>query len=180
MPWPVPNTEKKSSLDRGLDLELKGRGQHTLYRRIGLAILAVVVVAALLGVFGQQSTSTVAAGSKAVLTVKAPPHLRGGLLFQARFEIHAKQPLAHPKLLLSPGWLESMTLNTVAPTPPSESSSSAGLAMTFDPMSRDQTLIVWTEWQVNPTNVGRRSEDTTLFDGSTPIASAKRTLTVFP
>ena len=127
-----------------------------------------------------QSTSTVATGRKAVLSIEAPAHLRGGLLFQARFEIEAKQPLAHPKLLLSPGWLESMTLNTVAPTPPSESSSSAGLAMTFDPMSAGQVLTVWTEWQVNPTNVGRRSEDVALFDGSTPIASANRTLTVFP
>jgi len=176
----VPKTEQKPSLDRELDLELKGRGRHTLYRRISLAVLALVVAAGLWGVFGQQSTSTVAAGSKAVLTVEAPAHLRGGLLFQARFEIHAKQPLGHPKLLLSPGWLESMTLNTVAPTPPSESSSPAGLAMTFDPMSAGETLIVWTEWQVNPTNAGRRSEDVTLFDGPSQIAFAERTLTVFP
>ena len=176
----MPKAEKTASLDRGLDLELKGRGRHTLYRRLSLAVLAAVAVAALLGVFGQQSTSTVAAGSKAVLSVDAPAHLRGGLLFQARFEIHAKQPLGHPKLLLSPGWLESMTLNTVVPSPPSESSSPAGLAMTFDPMSAGETLIVWTEWQVDPTNVGRRSEDVTLFDGPTQVAFAARTLTVFP
>ncbi|HKT82602.1 MAG TPA: hypothetical protein VJQ84_02065 [Solirubrobacterales bacterium] len=147
---------------------------------MALGVLGLIVVAALLGVFGQESTTTVAAGRRATLSVEAPPHLRGGLLFQVRFEIHAKQALAHPKLLLSPGWLESMTLNTVAPTPPSESSSEAGLAMTFDPMSAGQTLIVWTEWQVNPTNVGRRGEDVTLFDGPTEIVSAERTLTVFP
>jgi hypothetical protein len=176
----VPKAEQTASLDRGLDLELKGRGHHTLYRRIGLAVLGLVVVAALLGIFGQQTTSTVAAGSKAVLTVETPAHLRGGLLFQTRFEINATQPLAHPKLLLSPGWLETMTLNTVVPAPSSESSSPAGLAMTFDPMTAGQTLIVWTEWQVDPTNVGRRSEDATLFDGPTPIATANRTLTVFP
>ena len=176
----MPKAEQKPSLDRELDLELEGRGRHTLYRRISLAALALVVAAALWGVFGQQSTSTVAAGSEATLTVEAPAHLRGGLLFQARFEIHAKQPLGHPKLLLSPGWLESMTLNTAVPTPTTESSSPAGLAMTFDPMSAGQTLIVWTEWQVNPTNAGRRGEDVTLFDGPSQIAFAERTLTVFP
>lgn len=143
-------------------------------------MLALVVIAALIGVFGQVSTTTVAAGDRATLSVEAPPHLRGGLLFQARFEIQARQAIAHPKLLLSPGWLEGMTLNTVAPTPPLESSSSEGLAMTFDPLEAGQTLIVWTEWQVNPTTVGRRGEDATLFDGPTPIATAERTLTVFP
>lgn len=176
----MPKAEQTASLDRERDLELEGRGRHALYRRLGLAVLVLVVFAALFGVFGQQSTSTVATGREAVLSIEAPAHLRGGLLFQARFEIEAKRPLAHPKLLLSPGWLESMTLNTVAPTPPSKSSSAAGLAMTFDPMPAGQNLIVWTEWQVNPTNVGRRSEDATLFDGPTPIAVAERTLTVFP
>lgn len=73
-----------------------------------------------------------------------------------------------------------MTLNTVAPTPLSESSSLAGLAMNFEPLPAGETLIVWTEWQVNPTNVDRRDEDATLYDGATPIASAERTVTVFP
>lgn len=49
-------------LDRDLDLELRGRGRHTLYRRLGLGVLALIVVAALLDVFGQESTTTVAAG----------------------------------------------------------------------------------------------------------------------
>ncbi len=170
----------RRSLDRDLDLDLQGRGRHTLYRRLALAALAAIVIAALLGVFGQETTTTVAAGRRAVLTVEAPAHLRGGLLFQARFEIHAKRRLAHPRLVLSPGWLESMTENSVSPAPVSEDSSPAGLAMAFEEVPAGRTLIVWSEWQVNPTNVGRRSEDATLFDGSTRIASAERTLTVLP
>lgn len=168
------------SLDRSLDLELRGRGHHASYRRLGLALLGLVVIAALAGFFGQESTRTVAAGEQAVLSVDAPAHLRGGLLFQARFEIHARRRLAHPKLVLSPGWLESMTQNTVVPAPLSENSSPAGLSMSFEEVPAGHTLIVWSEWQVNPTNVGRRSEDATLFDGATRIASADRTVTVFP
>jgi hypothetical protein len=170
----------KPSLDRTLDLELQGRGQHALYRRLGLTLLALIVAAALLGVFGQESTTTVAAGRKAVMSVEAPPRLRGGLLFQARFEIHAKQRLANPKLILSSGWLEATTLNTVVPGPLSEDSGPDGLSMAFEPLPAGHTLVVWTDWQVNPTNVGRHSEDATLFDGSTRIASAERTVTVFP
>lgn len=168
------------SLDRSLDLELQGRGHHSVYRRLGLGVLGLVVIAALFNVFGQETTTTVAEGPKATLSVNAPPHLRGGLLFQARFEIEAKQRLAHPKLVLSSGWLDSMTLNTVAPTPLSENSGADGLSMGFEGLPAGHKLIVWTDWQVNPTNVGRRSENTTLFDGSIRIASAHRTVTVFP
>lgn len=168
------------SLDRTLDLELHGRAHHTLYRRLGLAVLGLIVVAALLNVFGQESTLTVGEGHQATLSVDAPPRLRGGLLFQARFEIEAKQRLAHPKLVLSSGWLDSMTLNTVAPTPLAENSGSDGLSMALEELPAGHRLIVWTDWQVNPTNIGRRSEDTTLFDGSTEIVSANRTVTVFP
>ena len=174
------DSRPNSSLDRAVDLELRGRGHHTLLRRLALAVLALIVIAALLNVFGQESTTTEAAGSKAVLSVQAPAHLRGGLLFQARYEIHAKQRLAHPKLALSPGWLEAMTLNTTIPEPASEVSTPDGLTLEFEPLPAGETLVVWTNWQVNPTNVGRRSEDTVLYDGPTRVASVNRTLTVFP
>lgn len=177
MPWPGPNN---SSLDRSLDLELQGRGRHTLYRRVCLGVLALIVVAALFNLFGQESTTTVAAGRTATLSVEAPPRLRGGLLFQVRFEIHARQRLAHPRLVLASGWFESMTQNTLVPTPLSESSGPEGLSMSFKEVPAGHTLTIWSEWQVNPTNVGRRSEDATLFDGRTRIATADRTVTVFP
>jgi hypothetical protein len=170
----------RQALDRSLDLELEGRGHHGLYRRLALGVLGLIVIAALLNVFGQETTTTVAVGERGVLSIDAPAHLRGGLLFQARFEVHAKRRLAHPKLVLSPGWLNAMTLNTVAPTPLSENSGEDGLSMSFEALPAGQTLIVWTDWQVNPTNVGRRSEDAALLDGSEPVASAQRTLTVFP
>lgn len=168
------------SLQRSRDLELRGRRPHALYRRIGLAVLAAIVLAALLGAFGQQSTTTVAQGRAAVLRVEAPPRLRGGLFFQARFEVQARRRLAHPKLVLSPGWLEAMTLNTTAPTPLSESAGPDGLAMQFEALPAGHTMVVWMDWQVNPTDVGRRDEDTRLSDGTTPIVSVNRTVTVFP
>jgi hypothetical protein len=52
--------------------------------------------------------------------------------------------------------------------------------MAFEELPACHTLIVWTDRQVNPANAGRRNEDATLLDGSTQIASAHRTVTVFP
>jgi hypothetical protein len=36
------------------------------------------------------------------------------------------------------------------------------------------------DFQVNPTNVGHRSQDVELLDGETPILSVERDVTVFP
>ncbi len=36
------------------------------------------------------------------------------------------------------------------------------------------------QFQVNPTNVGRRSADVALYDDETPIVSVDHTLTVLP
>lgn len=170
----------QKSLDRRLDVELEGRQRHELYRRIGLSILALVVVGALLNVFGQEPTTTVASARAGALSVDAPVRLRGGLIFQARFEITARKNLNDPRLVLSSGWLESMTLNTVVPAPTSEHSGPSGYSMSFDPLPAGRRLIVWTDWQVNPTNVARRVETATLYDGATPVASDHRELTVFP
>lgn len=168
------------TLDRSLDLELAGRGRHQVYRRVGLAILGLIVLGALLGAFGQDSTTTVASGPAAVLSVESPARLRGGLYFQARIVVEAKRRLAEPVIVLSPGWLEAMTLNTVVPSPQSEGSGADGFSMSFPPLPADRSLTVWMDWQVNPTNVGSHDEDVALRDGSAPVATADRTLTVFP
>ena len=36
------------------------------------------------------------------------------------------------------------------------------------------------EFQVDPTNVGRRSADVALYDGDTRILTVHRTITIFP
>ena len=36
------------------------------------------------------------------------------------------------------------------------------------------------QFQVNPTNVGRRSADVDLYDGDVRLAGVRHTITVFP
>jgi hypothetical protein len=36
------------------------------------------------------------------------------------------------------------------------------------------------QFQVNPTNVGRRSQDVALYDDTTSLAQVDRTVTIFP
>ncbi|MFL5863706.1 MAG: hypothetical protein ACJ780_23530 [Solirubrobacteraceae bacterium] len=135
---------------------------------------------ALLNVFGQRPTVSSANGAAADLKVTAPARLRSGLIFQVRVEVLARRALSMPHLIFSQGWWESMSENSIAPNPTDQTSSNGRVVLTYNKLSADHTLIVWLYFQVNPTNVGTRNEDIELADGSTPITSLHRSLTIFP
>jgi hypothetical protein len=73
-----------------------------------------------------------------------------------------------------------MSENSVAPNPTDQTSSNGRVTFTYSKLAAGHTLIVWLYFQVNPTNVGKRSEDIQLNDGSHPITSVHRSLTIFP
>jgi hypothetical protein len=167
-------------LSRTRDIELRGRGYHGWIRRAILAVLTLVVVLALLNEFGQRSTTSTAAGPAATLSVRAPQRLRGGLIFEGRFEIFAKSRIGHPRLVLAPGWTEGMTLNASEPTPSDETSHGDRLELDFPPIRAGTTFTYWSQWSVNPVNVGSRSQDVTLYDGPQQLAGVDRQVTIFP
>ena len=83
-------------------------------------------------------------------------------------------------LVFAPGWMENMHINTVEPAPTEEASRDGDLALHFGPLGAGERLVLYMQFQVNPTNVGRRSADVELYDGETLIATVERTMTVFP
>jgi hypothetical protein len=106
--------------------------------------------------------------------------VRGGLFFQGRFTVDALEPLENATLVLGPGWFENMHINTIEPSPVEEASRDGDLALSYGPLSEGGRLVVHMQFQVNPTNVGRRSADVSLYDGERLVATAERTLTVYP
>lgn len=168
-------------LDAGRHRDLSGsRAYHPWLRRAALAAFLLVVAAALLDVFGQGSTSSTAAGPAGALTIRGPTHLRGGLLYQVRFTVVSRGELKAPKLVLSPGWFDGMTLNTVEPAPSQQGSRNGSVVLSLQSMTPGERQVVWTEWQVNPTHVGSRHVHADLYDGGVPVAQVRRTITVFP
>jgi hypothetical protein len=167
-------------LSRSRDLDLQGRTHEVWLRRAILALLGLLILAALLNVFGQRSATSTASSSVAGLTVKAPERLRGGLIFEGRFEITAHEPIVHPRLVLAPGWTEGMTLNASEPTPSDETSRGDHLILEFARIPAGETMTYWTQWSVNPVNVAHRSQDVTLYDGSQRLAMVHRQVTIFP
>ena len=149
-------------------------------RRLFFFLLFLFALAALLNVFGQRPANTLAASPKADLHVFAPTRLRGGLYFQGRFTVDAKQEIKKATIVLDSGWTEQMQINTIEPGPVGEASRDGKLALEFGHIPAGQKLVVWMQFQVNPTNVGHRSQDVALYDDTTLLATANRKVTVFP
>ena len=149
-------------------------------RRVVFALLTAFAVAALFTAFGQSPQHSVAAGERAELDVSAPSRLRGGLFFQGRFTVVARDAVENATLVLAPGWLESMHINTIEPAATEEASRDGDLALSYGPLAAGERLVVHMQFQVNPTNVGRRSADVGLYDGDELLTSVDRTVTIFP
>jgi hypothetical protein len=149
-------------------------------RWVFFAALVALAAAALADVFGQRPASDVAVAPTATLRVRAPEALRGGLMFQARFEVVARRSIERPALVLGPGWFENMSFNQILPEPTRTTSEGASIVLEYPPLARGSELTVYIPFQVNPTTVGRRAQDVVLRDGSRRIASVERSLTVFP
>ena len=143
-------------------------------------MLLAIVVLAVLNVFGQRDSTATSTKPNATLAVNSPEHLRGGLLYQVRITVQSRVALSHPRIVMSPGWFEGLTLNTLEPSPESEGTRQGAVTLTYPALGPGDTLAVFTDWQVNPTTVDSRTVDVELDDGSTPITRVSRKLTVFP
>ncbi len=145
-----------------------------------LALLAIVATG-LADVFGQSPETTATSTPRASLQVQAPERLRGGLYFQGRFVVQARDRLERPTIVLDRGWLEQMSINSIVPQPEQERSTRDGrLALVWGPLEPGARLVAYVYFQVNPTNVGARSQDAELRDGAATLARVERDLVVFP
>jgi hypothetical protein len=114
------------------------------------------------------------------LTISAPDAVRGGLLFQARFEIRAKQALDDATLVLSQSWLNGMTVNTIEPGPVNEASRNGNLALSLGHVPAGARYVLFMQFQVNPTTVGSRTLRAELDDGEQSVLTISRRLRIFP
>lgn len=149
-------------------------------RRIALAALLVVLALGLLNVFGQRPATTAADAEAATLEVYAPERVRGGLFYEARFTIEAREEVEEATLVLDSGWAEGITINTVAPGPLGEASRDGRIAFELGRIPAGQKHVLFLQLQVNPTNVGHRAQDVELYDGDELLATINRTITVWP
>jgi hypothetical protein len=160
--------------------DLAGKEHEAWIRRSLLALVGLVPLLALLNVFGQRPHLETAQASPASLELYAPPRVRGGLLWEARFTVHARKELKEATLELDRGWMEGMTINTIEPSPIGEGSHDGKLVLVLGHVPAGQKHVLYMQFQVNPTNVGRRSQAVSLYDGKELLTTIHRRVTVFP
>ena len=149
-------------------------------RRGWLLLFAAIALAALLNVFGQQPTESVASSPAARMTLSAPKTVRGGLLFQARLEIRAARTIEEPRLVLDEGWFEGMQFNSMEPQAQNESPRDGKVVFSYDTLEAGDLLRIWVQFEANPPQVGRRSFAVELDDATEPLVRIDRDITVAP
>ena len=160
--------------------DLVGRENRPYVRWALLTLLGLICLLGLLNVFGQRPQTHTAAADGVELEVYSPERVRSGLFFMSRFTIRAERELKSATLVLDPGWLEGITLNTLAPSPVGEASRDGKLAFDLGHVRAGTEHVFFLHFQVNPTEVGRRPQDVELLDGETPLVHIDRTVTVYP
>jgi hypothetical protein len=160
--------------------DLIGREKRPFARWILLGVLGLLSLLGLANLFGQRPVTDTAESDVAKLDVYSPPRLRSGLYFESRFHIHAREEIEEATLVLDPGWLEGMTLNTLEPGPIGEASRDGRIALELGRIPAGGEHLFFLHFQVNPTNVGHRSQDVELYDGEERLLAIDRTVTIFP
>ena len=75
------------------DRDLAKRSKELWFRRVLMGLLFALLIAALLNVFGQRSSTSETVAPAATLTIRSPSTLRSGLIFQTRLRILASQEI---------------------------------------------------------------------------------------
>jgi hypothetical protein len=161
--------------------DLDGLRKTLWPRRLVLGAIGVFAILALLNVFGQRPVTASVDAPAASLTLYAPDHLRGGLLFSARFHITAHDDVKDAVLVLDQGWAEGMAINTIEPSPVGEASRDGKLSFDLGHVPAGQSFVLYMQFQANATNVAwRRPAGVTLLDGPTRLLYIDRKVTVYP
>jgi hypothetical protein len=149
-------------------------------RRAVMTVLAVVALLALMNRFGQKPAQSTVRTPAATMTLSAPSTVRGGLFFESRVDIRAARAIEHPRLVLDSGWVEGMQVNSITPEPVGQSARDGRVVTSYDALKPGDLLRVWFQFEVNPTNVGRRSYAIELDDAERPVARLTPDITVLP
>ena len=73
-----------------------------------------------------------------------------------------------------------MQVNSIEPSPESESSRDGRVVLSYGELKAGDLLRIWLQFEVDPTNVGRRSYGLELDDEERPLARIDRSIRVLP
>jgi hypothetical protein len=169
-----------SELFSGVAPNDRGMVVGLVARRVIMTLFGLISLAALAGFIGQRASTSNAATPSVRMTLSAPEVVRGGIFFQSRIDIRALAPIEHPRLVFDDGWLEGLQVNSIEPGAESESSRNGRLVLSYGALEPGDILRVWLQFEVDPTNVGKRSYTVELDDEDRLLVRVPRTIRVLP
>lgn len=101
-------------------------------------------------------------------------------MWRARVTVRALHTIRFPRLILAPGYVDGMQINTIEPAPASEASRGPRLVLSYDELRAGDELVVYLQCQTDPTTAGRQDATVALDDATKPLARVEHTITVFP
>ena len=148
---------------------------------LALFVLAALLTAAMLGLFGGQPSPVRAAeGPAARLIVQTPRVLRNGEFFETRIRIEARRAIAKPVLAVSASYWRDITINTTHPEAASETARAGMLEFEYDPLQPGEVLDIKIDGQINPPLFAGNRGRIELRDDAAPIAAIPLSLRVMP
>jgi hypothetical protein len=164
-----------------LDEHQAGRGGPAwVTGAAGVLVLAAVLVAGILGVFGAEGTVQ-AGGDVAMLSVNGPNRIRSGEFFEMRFTVIAREQIAEPVVTVAASVWKDITINTMVPAPAEESFSGEAYRFSFEPLSAGDRLVFQVDGQINPDHLpGLTSGEIELLDADRVLAELRYELGVLP
>ncbi len=146
----------------------------------GVVALALLLLLALLGLFGVQQT-LVAADSGVKLTVAGPERIRSGELFEMLFTIETEREIKDAVLSIDAGIWYDVTINTMIPQATEESFEKGSFEFNYGALLPGSRLLVKVDGQINPRYPPRTNEGSIeVTDGAATLASVDYAMTVLP
>lgn len=155
-----------------------GRGQR---RWLALILLSVLMLAALLGLFGGGPARTMAAQTGAArLEVATPRVIRNGEFFETRVRITARHSIDKAVVAVAAPLWRDMTINTMIPAPAEETMATGSFRFDYGPLDAGEVLEIKIDGQINPPLFAGTRGAIAVLDGERELARVPVAIRVLP
>ena len=180
----MSHSERPIRYPDGIDpghAEVRGFGGRGQRRWIALALLSLLMLAALLGLFGGGRTRPmVAEGLDARLEISTPRVIRNGEFFEMRVRIIARRAVEKAVLAVPTSLWRDMTINTMIPAAREERFKGGVFRFEYGPLEPGETLDIKIDGQINPPLFLGTSGRVAVLDDTRELTAIPLEITVLP
>lgn len=176
----MPHDTRLHPLPDGIaSTHAQGRGVG--HNWVSLAVLSVVMLAALLGVFGGGKIRPVTVeGEAAMFEVATPQVVRNGMFFETRIRVSARQPIGKAVIVIPASLWRDMTINTMIPAASEEKAERGAFRFDYGKLKTGDVLDIKIDGQINPPLFAGTRGNVALLDDKRPLAQIPLSITVLP